>query len=386
MIVRVNPENPILAGPFPQLPLDLLEVVYASFLDEELLPDAFSPKTKAEAASERPSGPVPTTRSPGHNGEETESPEVSVIIPCYNDASTLSAQLDALAQQDCDRRWEVIVADNGSTDDLHAVIDVYRRRIPRLRLVDASGTRGASHARNEGARVSEADLLLFCDADDVVAPGWMAAMVRALGTHDFVAGSLDFHRLNPEYTIGSRHVTQQTGLTTGDDFPPHAAGNNLGIRRDVFDAVGGFDESVLYQQDMDFCWRVQAQGTPLVFVPEALVYVRTRRRLWQAFVQKRRWGASSVILKQRHGVPSKAGMELRDLWNVFRGGAPLFVRRLLRVRSRRALYTWAQEVGWFVGILQGMYQTRGDRAPLPSLERDEASAPSPQERESEAAS
>jgi cellulose synthase/poly-beta-1,6-N-acetylglucosamine synthase-like glycosyltransferase len=327
---------------------------------------------RADAASEVPSGSVLEAPPNEREGEGSEPPEISVIIPCYNATDTLPAQLDALAQQDCERSWEVIIADNGSTEDLRSVIDTYQGRVPRLRLVDASDVQGAAHARNEGARASKADLLLFTDADDVVATGWIAAMSQALEAHDFVAGALDFERLNPEPTIGSRDVIQQTGLINGDDFPPHAAGNNLGIRREVFVEVGGFDESVMYQQDMDFCWRVQAQGTSLKFVPEALVYVRTRRSLWRAFIQMKRWGTNSVVLKQRHGFPGKAGMELRDLWNVFRGGAPLFVRRLFRVRSRRALFAWAQDLGWFVGILQGMYQTRRGRESRPEPNRDES--------------
>jgi glycosyltransferase involved in cell wall biosynthesis len=110
--------------------------------------------------------------------------KLSVVIPCFNAASTLGTQLEALARQRYNQDWEVIIADNGSTDGSLAVAESYKSRLPGLRVVDSSDRRGAAHARNIGALNSTGDHLLYCDADDEVAPGWMAAMAEALSRHE----------------------------------------------------------------------------------------------------------------------------------------------------------------------------------------------------------
>src|SRR3954447_15734888 len=103
---------------------------------------------------------------------------VSVVIPALNAAGTIGTQLEALAQQDADVEWEVIVVDNGSSDTTLEVCRSYESRLPALRTLTCARP-GTSAARNTGAAASSADLLLFCDADDEVAPGWVAAMVAA---------------------------------------------------------------------------------------------------------------------------------------------------------------------------------------------------------------
>ena len=115
---------------------------------------------------------------------------VSVIIPAFNAAETLDAQLRALSQQQWGGTWEVVVADNGSTDDTVARAALRKDDLPALRVVDASGERGPSFARNVGARVADGDYLLFVDADDIVEPGWLAHMAEAAIDHPLIAGSL----------------------------------------------------------------------------------------------------------------------------------------------------------------------------------------------------
>ena len=96
---------------------------------------------------------------------------LSIIIPCRNAARTIEETLQALADQKWPAAWEVIVADNGSTDNLARVVAKYTLRIPHLRLVDASARRGASYARNIGVNAATGEYILFCDADDVPAAG-----------------------------------------------------------------------------------------------------------------------------------------------------------------------------------------------------------------------
>ena len=131
-----------------------------------------------------------------------------------------------------------------------------------MRLVDAGQAKGKSHALNVGIRAAHGRALLFCDADDTMAPGWLAAMAAALDRHAFVAARMDIRALNPDWTLAHRRQAQEHGLGT----LPHAphcrlgAGSTLGFRRAVFDAVGGFDPAFVALEDIDFCVRAHLAG------------------------------------------------------------------------------------------------------------------------------
>jgi len=100
-----------------------------------------------------------------------------VIIPCFNAADTIAAQLEALAGQCWSEPWEVIVSDNGSTDESSRIVERYIARLPGLRVVDSSDQRGPARARNIGAlAAATGDAFLFCDAGDEVVPEWLTAM------------------------------------------------------------------------------------------------------------------------------------------------------------------------------------------------------------------
>src|SRR5436305_2382407 len=159
--------------------------------------------------------------------------KLSVVIPCLNAAATIAVQLEALAGQSWEGEWEVIVADNGSTDGSREIVESYRGRLPGLRLVDASDRRGQAHARNLGAAAATGDAFLFCDADDEVAPGWLAGLGRALAQYDFVACRYDNEKLNPAWVQRTHLNPQKDGLTSYDypPFLPHAGGGGRAVTR-----------------------------------------------------------------------------------------------------------------------------------------------------------
>ena len=99
-------------------------------------------------------------------------PDISVIIACLNGAETLPETLASLAAQAWDRPWEILLADNGSTDASVEVFARFARAHPglRMRVVDAGGQKGKSYALNLAIRAAAGRAILFCDADDTVAP------------------------------------------------------------------------------------------------------------------------------------------------------------------------------------------------------------------------
>ena len=207
---------------------------------------------------------------------------VSVVIPVLNAAATLGDQLDALARQDWTGDWEVVLADNGSTDGTRDVAVRYASMLPRLRVVDASDRRGANHARNVGAAAAEGELVLVCDADDVVEPGWIGAMVCAAECADVLGGAFEEDSLNDPVSRSWRGSPAPGARlpTTLGGFLPFAVSANCGIRTSVLRALGGWNEEYPYGgDDVELSWRAQLQGYRLSYVPEAVVRYRFRSDL-----------------------------------------------------------------------------------------------------------
>ena len=283
-------------------------------------------------------------------------PRLSVVLPCRNAAATLEPLLRALAGERWEGEWEVLVADNGSTDDSRAVVERFRDRLPGLRWIDASSRRGQAHARNIGAAAARGDALLVLDCDDEPAPGWLAAMGRALAQHDFVACRYDQRKLNPEWVSASRETPQGEGLNpyAYPPFLPHAGGSSLGVKRAVHEAVGGFDESLAALEDTDYCWRIQLAGTPLVFVPDALVHIRMRSDLGGLFRQALFHSEWNVAMYRRY---RERGMPRLPL----SAGLLRWAKLLLstpKVVTRAGRWAWVSQLGWRLGRLRGCFKYR----------------------------
>ncbi len=283
--------------------------------------------------------------------------KLSVVVPCLNAEATLGAQLAALSRQSWPGEWEVIVADNGSTDRSREIVESFRGRIPRLALVNAADRRGQAHARNLGAGAAAGDALLFCDADDEVAPDWLAAMGRALTVHDFVACRYDQDKLNPVAVRRTHLNPQKDGLTRYDypAFLPHAGGGGLGVRRRVHEEVGGFDETLPGLEDTDYCWRIQLAGHSFHFVPEAVVHIRHRHDPRGIYRQGVSYGRYNVLIYRRYR--SQGMPRLGWLPGLLRWGK-LIVKTPLMLWTREGRARWLWQLGWRVGRLQGCFAYR----------------------------
>lgn len=285
-----------------------------------------------------------------------EKIKLSVIIPCLNAEDTVGAQLTALANQDWSEPWEVIIADNGSTDGTLEIARRFEDRLPALRIVDASRRRGAAHARNKGAEAARGEWLAFCDADDMVAPGWVAAMGDALREHDFVASRLMDGTAGDGHRVRARHVPQQNGLQEYNypRYLPHSAGSGLGVRSALHRTVGGFDETFLRLQDTDYCWRIQLMGIQLHFVPQAVIHYRLRTSSLKALQQAFQWGEYNVRLYVKYRAFGMPRLTLRDgakRWMVL-------LRRMPRLADREKREQWMWQFSWRLGRVMGFIKYR----------------------------
>lgn len=279
--------------------------------------------------------------------------QLSVVLTCYNAATTIGEQLDALVAQTWSKPWELLVVNNRSTDDSMAIVQRYRERIPHLRIVQASAKQGRAFALNTGVRAARGESVAFCDSDDVVAPGWLAAIGDALEKHDFVASSFEGQKLNPAWLLRVRDPGQKDALPViwYPPYLPYAGGCGMGVKRSLYEKVGGFDENLLHVQDADFCFKVQLQGAVLHFVPEARVHIRLRYSLRGTFRQARDWAQYNVVIYKKYQPVAKTRMP--DPWRRYgRDWVDLAVRAArIRNRSRLGICVWL--FGWQVGRLIG---------------------------------
>lgn len=221
---------------------------------------------------------------------------ISVIIPVRNACEWLDQQLSALASQRYAGPWEVLVADNGSTDTSRETVVQWTQRLPNLRLIDASRRPGANHARNVAAAAARGDLLAFCDADDRADPGWLAALAAAAAPHVLLGGQLAVGELNPAPLLWRASPTRD-GLPWSWKFLPYSFSANLALPTAVFDALGGWDERFVGGgEDVEFCWRAQLAGYGLRYVPEAVMHYRFRGGLRHLARQSYRYGLHDPLL------------------------------------------------------------------------------------------
>ena len=261
-------------------------------------------------------------------------PALSVIIACRDGAATLPETLQGLTAQRWDRAWEIVLADNGSSDGSVALFQAAAAAHPGIpmRVIDAGARPGKPYALNTAIAAVTAPAVAFCDADDVPAPGWLAAMGTALATHPLVACRIDFDRLNSGWVRQTRGTLQHDALEHLGFLPHlvHAGGGTLGLQRRLVDEIGGFDPEFAYLEDTEFTLRAQLAGHTITFVPEAVMHVRARADLRPIFRQGYNWGRYEMKLVGRH----------RDRGVPFAGGWRHYAatwRRLLRNHLRKGL-------------------------------------------------
>jgi glycosyltransferase involved in cell wall biosynthesis len=221
---------------------------------------------------------------------------VSVVVPLRNAERWIGDQLRALASQEYAGRWEVVVVDNGSTDGGPRIVQGFAGRLASLRIVDASRRRGINHARNVGAHAAHGDLLLFCDADDVVQPGWIAAMVAGATGADILGGRVCRDLLNDPRSRVWPPERQISRLTVAHGFLPYPPGGNLAVWTDVARRLG-WDERFRYgSSDLEFGWRAQLIGHTVAFEHNAVVQQRLRIGLLAIARQQYLFGMSGAKL------------------------------------------------------------------------------------------
>lgn len=281
---------------------------------------------------------------------------VSVVIPVFNPGPLLVEQLHALAAQEWDLPWEVVLADNGCTDGSLEAVEQVRDRLP-IRVIDATARRGPSYARNRGADEARGQWLAFCDGDDVAAPRWLQALWAAREQADLICGACDVTALNDEELLKARGGPDY-GRSLPDGpcgFLPYVLSGNLLVRRETFLRLGGWDETMPNCEDVDFSWRAQLGGATIAFAPAAVIHYRYRPSVAALYHQMRRYKAAEVGLFVRYrsaGARRQTAGEVMGRYWWLLSRSPYLVLGI----GRRSL--WWSVAGCVVGRAQGSLRHR----------------------------
>jgi GT2 family glycosyltransferase len=216
---------------------------------------------------------------------------ISIVIATYNRGSLLSECLRHLADQPFEPDDDVVVVDNGSTDDTPRVIEAMRQRFPvRLRHLTESRP-GKSHAVATAIEAADGDVLAFTDDDVTVDPLWLAAIRRIMhNTSAALVGGPVLPRWEAAPPSWLRFDAVEYGrlaaplglLNYGSDAielgPRAVLGANMAVRRAPINKVGGFARhlgkfrgTLLSGEDQELCQRVQAAGYKAMYCPELRV-------------------------------------------------------------------------------------------------------------------
>lgn len=197
---------------------------------------------------------------------------ISIIIPTYNGAKRIGKCLEALAQQDYQNDYEILVVDDGSKDNTAALIE---EKYPQVKLMRQENA-GPAAARNNGAQHASGDIILFTDDDCIPVTDWLLQMLKPFENPAVVAVKGAYLTKQPqliarfvqlEYEDKYRLLEKESYIDFIDTY-------SAAFRQEVFIKYGGYDSSfpVACAEDVELSYRMSYAGEKMVFQPKAQVY------------------------------------------------------------------------------------------------------------------
>lgn len=223
----------------------------------------------------------------------------SIVVPAYNAEAALARCLAGLLNQTVPKEnYEVIIVDDASTDGTAAVAAQYPVQVVR----QPHG--GPAEARNRGAKLASASVLVFTDADCVPTSTWLERMLRPIEDSEVVGAKGRYatsqHELvarfvQLEYEEKYQRMARERYIDFIDTY-------SAAYRKDVFLANGGFDTTfpVPSAEDQEFSFRLSEQGYKMVFVPDAVVF-HSHPDSWYRYLRRKfRFGYWQVLNRWKH--------------------------------------------------------------------------------------
>lgn len=255
--------------------------------------------------------------------------DLSLILPTFNRADMLGDVLRGLTSQTANPgTYEVIVIDDGSTDETAAVTRSFQGSATRVRYVHQENA-GLNTGRNRGAEEADADLLSYLDDDVYVGPDFVSALLTGFATHadaQALGGRIVLHFEGPVPSwLTSRLRLYLSEFDRGDNVevlnaPEYPRGANFAVRRELVARVGGFvpaldrrGTSLISSGEQEFFQRVHRAEQKIVYWPTATVRHRVPpERLTVDYFRRRAraQGVSDALLESARRSPQDLSREV----------------------------------------------------------------------------
>ncbi len=268
------------------------------------------------------------------------TPFVSIIIPVYHDWKALAGALEALDRQTWPReQFEVIVVNN---DPASASPVSYQG--PNLHMA-CEHKAGSYAARNKGITISRGELLGFCDADCVPCPCWIEKAAGFLTAHPAcsrLAGKIELiYSGRKKRSYAEMH--ESVFAFRQEDYARNgvSATANLFVRRQVFDAVGIFNDALLSGGDLEWGARATAAGYGIGYCPEAVIRHPARRTVRQLMEKARRVCSGYILINDadiKKNPKNAVYHGLSMLKPPIEAGKMIFARKDIHLQDRFVLY------------------------------------------------
>lgn len=295
----------------------------------------------------------------------TERPEgarsLACVIPSRNRSALLQDCVESLLVQETSAEYEIIVVDDGSTDDTRDRIERLAEQHPRLSYLRRAPS-GLNASRNAGWQATDADVLAFLDDDALAPQSYVDAVLDGVARHpdvDCFGGRIRLRLEGGMARWCGREPLGETELEAGPSDRPiaNAWGANLIVTRRGLETVGPFKEDLaLYGDEVEWQHRIKRAGGEIIYLPEAWVWhrrlapdLRLRPRLRRAYRIGHSYPRVSMIIEQ-HVSPWGGVIQVAT-------GLAHAVRRGCAVGLLRA----AQGVGHTLGAVRLL--VRGPRSP-----------------------
>ena len=266
-------------------------------------------------------------------------PEVSIVIPVFQDQAGLNRCLDSIAQQEdvVMSDLEVVVVDNGS----ESRITVPRNLPYAVRLLFCE-KKGAYSARNVGASAVSGKVLAFLDADCWPSQTWLRSGIEALRASKglaLIGGHVLFECSLRPAAVECYQVLMGFGQERSVNELGFSATANLFVMREVFDRVGWFNEILLSGGDREWSWRAAQEGVPARFSEKSIVWTCPRRTLRGALLQARRVAGGRRILGGDPAIVKSVGSErIRPKKGIVGKAKTILCARQFSLRQRALIF------------------------------------------------
>jgi GT2 family glycosyltransferase len=289
--------------------------------------------------------------------------DFTAVVCTYSGSDTIHDTLESLLDQSIESEYEVIVVDDGSTDNTEKIVGSFNDT--RLHYIQHSTNLGLSAARNTGWKNANGTFVAYIDDDAVAPDNWLRSLRSEY--RENVDGVGGYPKTYYDDVYG-RYAVARGLYTYGEDAEniDGAGGMNMSFKREVLEEVGGFDEGLTHiGDDTDINIRLNKEGYNLVVNPEITVQHKFPRNFRDLMYKYFSRGQGVWYLKQKHGGPSLVKYVLFTLLS------PLMVPQAVidgagiqKYSSdndliKYIIITYLTKIANYIGIVYFWYRNRG---------------------------